>query len=151
MKKSRIRALPCSPLTLPGAPAPLQAATLGLTALSPQAPAVAGPAEQAGHTCLSPGRSIRTWSFSGAASGMTSRSTSSGRPACCRTTRSWRRRTSACRSRCLCSGRTRQVSGRVSSGLQFSHPLILPFCIVGRPHTNAHRKCGAGSGPPPPL
>lgn len=65
----------------------------------------------AAHIHLPLGRSTRTWRRSVAACGMTSRSISSERPACCRTTRSWRRRTSACRSRCLCSGRTRQVFG----------------------------------------
>lgn len=59
-------------------------------------------------------RSTRMWSSSVAVCGMTSRSTSSGRRACYRITRSSRRRTSACRSRCQCSGRTRCVGRRLA-------------------------------------
>lgn len=52
-------------------------------------------------------RTARWWSSRGISCGMTSRSTSSGRLVCCRTTPSWRRRTSRCRSRSPCSNRAR--------------------------------------------
>lgn len=52
-------------------------------------------------------RTTRWWSSRGISCVTTSRSTSYWRPACCRTTPSWRRRTSRCRSRCPCSNRAR--------------------------------------------
>lgn len=84
---------------------------------------------------LCPCRSTRMWRSSAVACEMTSRSTSSGRPVYFRTIQSWRRRTSACRNKCLCSGRTRRVS-RVESPLgisvlSFTH---LPLLCHG-PHT----------------
>lgn len=50
----------------------------------------------------------QTWrSCSAVSCAMTSESTKCGRPGCCRTTVSWRRRTSPCRSKCLHSSRVR--------------------------------------------
>lgn len=87
-----------------------------------------------------PHRSTRMWRPSVAACGMTLRSTSSARLACCRTTRSWRRRISACRSRCLCLGRTRQVSG---CGLRAPwHAPAFPTAQLRA----ARRGCGVGGG-----
>ena len=54
-----------------------------------------------------PSRATRGMSWRGCGSGMTSRSTSSGRRGCCRTTQRWRRRTSPCRSSCPCWSRPR--------------------------------------------
>lgn len=79
-------------------------------------------------------RSTRMWNSSVAVCGMTSRSTSSGRRACYRITQSSRRRTSACRSRCQCSGRTRCVGALLSrlgsGGLRYLEAWLAPHLYL---------------------
>lgn len=131
MKKSRVRALSCSPLTLPGAPAPLQAATLGLTALSPPSPrggrvswAHLPSSRQINQNVeLQRGRlrdDIKEYKF---------------REARLLQDYSELEEENISLQKQVSVLRQNQVSGgRVSYGPRPSHPLTLPFCVVSATH-----------------